>query len=181
MTGGVRARPRHAAVVLAWLLAVTLAFAGTGGGDDGGDSTPSDPTPSDPAPTASEYRIGLTKGSFADAYYDVYKCATISPGTYTDLRGMASTSSGSYKSSYLAHNVRLYANGSLVARSPDVERRVSGASETNYITSLAPVSVSHKASCPQAVVTDVLARGWHKGVSIHGHSHSLYTSDYFYG
>ncbi len=181
MTRGLRARPRHAAVALAWLLAATLAFAGTGGGDDGGDTTPSDPSPSDPAPTASEYRIGLTNGSFADAYYDVYKCATISTGTYTDLRGMASTSSGSYKSSYLAHNVRLYANGSLVARSPDVERRVSGASETNYITSLSPVSVKHSVSCPQAVVTDILARGWHKGISIHGHSHSLYTSDYFYG
>lgn len=132
-------------------------------------------------PTASEYRIGLTNGSFADAYYEVYRCATVSPGTYTDLRGMASTSSGSHKSSYLAHNVRLYANGSLVARSPDVERSVSGASETNFITSLSPVSVSYRISCPQAFVTDVYARGWHKGNSIHGHSHSLYTSDYFYG
>ena len=180
MTRRLCARPRHATAVLTWLLAATLAFAGTGGGDDG-DTTPSDPSPSDPAPTASEYRAGLTNGSFADAYYDVYKCATISTGTYTDLRGMASTSSGSYKSSYLAHNVRLYANGNLVARSPDVERRVSGASETNYITSLSPVSVNYPVSCPQAVVTDVLARGWHKGISIHGHSHSLYTSDYFYG
>lgn len=180
MTRGVRARARHGAVALAWLLAAALAFAGTGGGGGGG-SVPSDPAPSEPAPTASEYRIGLTNGSFADAYYDVYKCAKISAGTYTDLRAMASTSSGGYKSSYLAHNVRLYANGSLVARSPDVERRVSGASETNYITSLAPVSVNHGVSCPQAVVTDVGARGWHKGVSIHGHSHSLYTSDDFYG
>jgi hypothetical protein len=178
----IRARPRHAGVALAWLLAVTLAFAGSGGGgDDGGGSTPSDPAPSDPAPTASQYRIGLANGSFADAYYELYKCATISPGTYTSLQAMASTSSGSYKSSYLAHNVRLYANGRLVARSPDVERRVSGASATNYITSLAPVSASHRVSCPQAVVTDVLARGWHKGISIHGHGHSLYTSDYFYG
>ncbi|MBW6457482.1 MAG: hypothetical protein K0A98_16490 [Trueperaceae bacterium] len=179
MTRFWHARPRHASVALAWLLAATLAFAGTGGGDGG--STPSDPTPTDPAPTATQYRIGLTNGSYADAYYDVYKCAKVSLGTYTDLRAMASTSSGSYKSSYLAHNVRLYANGNLVARSPDVERRVSGASETNYITSLTPVSVSHTVSCPQAVVTDVRARGWHKGISIHGHSHSLYTSDYFYG
>ena len=180
MTRGIRAR--RGGVALAWLLAAALAFAGSGGGggDDGG-STPSDPTPTDPAPTASQYRIGITNGSFADAYYDVYKCAKISVGTYTQLRGMASTSSGSYKSSYLAHNVRLYANGSLVARSPDVERRVSGASETNYVTSLTPVSVSHGVSCPQAVVTDVRARGWHKGISIHGHSHSLYTSDYFHG
>lgn len=180
MIRGVRARPRHAVAALAWLLAAALAFAGTGGGDDGG-SAPSDPAPSDPTPTASQYRVGLANGSFADAYYEVYKCATVSPGTYTDLRAMASTSSGAYKSSYLAHNVRLYANGSLVARSPDVERRVSGASESNYVTSLAPVSVSHRVSCPQAVVTDVHARGWHKGVSIHGYSHSLYTSDDFHG
>jgi len=169
MSGDVRMRPRHAAAVLAWLLATALAFAGTGGGGGDGGTAPSD------------YRIGLTNGSFADAYYEVYKCATVSLGTYTDLWGMASTSSGSYKSSYLAHNVRLYANGNLVARSPDVERRVSGASETNYITSLTPVSVSYRVSCPQAFVTEVLARGWHKGISIHGHSHSLYTSDYFYG
>jgi hypothetical protein len=181
MSGGFCARPWHAAVVLAWLFSTALAFGGGGGGGGGGSTPPSDPTPSDPVPTASEYQIGLTNGSFADAYYEVYKCATVSPGTYTDLRGMASTSSGSYKSSYLAHNVRLYANGSLVARSPDVERSVSGASETNFITSLAPVSVSYRISCPQAFVTDVHARGWHKGVSIHGHSHSLYTSDYFYG
>ena len=181
MSGAVRMRPRHAVAVLAWLLASALAFAGTGGGGGGGGTAPSDPAPSDPVPTASEYRIGLTNGSFADAYYEVYKCATLSPGTYTDLWGMASTSSGSYKSSYLAHNVRLYANGSLVARSPDVARSVSGASETNYITSLTPVSVSYRTSCPQAFVTEVLARGWHKGISIYGHSHSLYTSDYFYG
>ena len=181
MTRRVRARPRHGAIALAWLLAAALAFAGSGGGGDDGGSAPTDPSPSDPTPTASEYRVGLANGSFADAYYDVYKCTTISTGTYTDLRAMASTSSGAYKSRYLAHNVRLYANGSLVARSPDVERRVSGASETNYITSLAPVSVSHRVSCPQAVVTDVRGRGWHKGISIHGHSHSLYTSDYFHG
>ena len=175
-----RLRPRHAAPTLAWLLATVLAFGG-GGGDGGGSTSPGDPSPSEPAPTASEYRIGLTNGSFADAYYDVYKCSQLSLGVYTDLRAMASTSSGSYKSSYLAHNVRLYANGNLVARSPDVERSVAGASETNYITSLTPVSVSHQVSCPQAVVTTVEARGWHKGISIHGHSHSLYTSDFFYG
>ena len=180
MSGGIGMRPRRAAAVLAWLLATALAFAGTGGGG-GGSTPPSDPAPTDHVPTASEYRIGLRNGSFADAYYEVYRCATVSPGTYTDLLGMASTSSGSYKSSYLAHNVRLYANGRLVARSPDVEHSVWGASETNFITSLWPVSVSYRMSCPQAFVTDVLARGWHKGISIHGHSHSLYTSDYFYG
>lgn len=175
-------RRRRATTAVALLAAFALAYAGTGGGGSGSDPTPPpDPTPSDPTPTATEYRIGLTSGSYADAYYEVWRCATVSPGTYTSLRGMASTSSGGYKSSYLAHNVRLYANGSLVARSPDVERSVSAPSTTNYITSLSPVSVSHSVSCPQAVVTAVEARGWHKGVSIHGHSHSLYTSDYFHG
>lgn len=175
-----RDRTRRGAWVLAVWLALALAFAGTGGGG-GGSTAPSDPEPNDPKPTESEYRIGLTNGSFADAYYDAWKCSQISLGVYTDLRGMASTSSGSYKSSYLAHNVRLYADGRLVARSPDVERRVSGASETNYITSLSPVSVSHQVSCPHAVIITIEARGWHKGTSIHGYSHSLYTVDFFYG
>jgi hypothetical protein len=167
---------RHLAPALAWALTAALAFAGTGGGDP-----PSDPEPTDPTPTASQYQLGLTNGSFADAYYEVYRCSEPKPGVYTNLIGMASTSSGSYKSSYLAHNVRLYADGDLVARSPDVERRVSGASETNFITSLAPISVGYSVSCPRALVTTVLARGWHKGISIHGYSHTLYTSDTFYG
>lgn len=172
-------RAPRAGVWIATLAALALAYAGTGGG--GTTNPPDDPQPSQPAETATEYRIGLTNGSFADAYYEVYRCATPTPGTYTDLRAMASTSSGPYRSSYLAHNVRLYANGSLVARSPDVERRVSSPSPTNFITSLAPVSVSHRVSCPQAVVTAVQARGWHKGISIYGHGHTLYTSDYFHG
>jgi hypothetical protein len=169
---------RHLAVALAGLLTVALAFAGTGGG---GSTTPSDPTPTAPSPTAAQYELALTQGSFADAYYEVYRCSVPTPGVYTTLRGMASTSSGSQKSSYLAHNVRLYASGKLVARSADEERRVSGASETNYITSLSPVSVSFTMSCPQALVTSVQARGWHKGVSIYGFGHSLFTSDDFYG
>jgi hypothetical protein len=140
---------RHLATALAWALTAALAFAGTGGGGD----APSDPEPTDPAPTSSQYQLGLTNGSFADAYYEVYRCSVPSPGVYTSLVGMASTSSGSYKSSYLAHNVRLYADGYLVARSPDVEQRVSGASETNFITSLAPISVSYGVSCPKALVT----------------------------
>ncbi len=175
MSGGFCARPWHAAVVLAWLFSTALAFGG------GGSTPPSDPAPTDPVPTATQYRSGLANGSFADAHYEVYACATVAPGTYTSLWAMASTSSSGYKSSYLAHNVRLYANGMLVNRSPDVARSVSGASATNFITSLSPVSVSYRMSCPQAFVTDVHARGWHKGISIHGHSHSLYTSDYFYG
>jgi len=180
MTRGVRVR--HLAPALAWLLVLALAFAGGGGGGGGGGGdAPSDPTPTDPTPTLSQYRVGLTSGSFADAYYEVYRCSQPVPGVYTSLQAMASTSSGSFKSKYLAHNVRLYANGNLVARSPDESRSVSGASETNFITSLNPVRASFSMSCPQAVVTTVQARGWHKGVSIHGHSHTLYTSDYFYG
>ena len=166
---------RHLATVLAWALTATLALAGTGGG------APSDPEPNDPAPTSWQYQLGVTHGSFADAYYEVYRCSVPSPGVYTSLVGMASTSSGSYKSSYLAHNVRLYADGYLVARSPDVQQWVSGASATNFITSLAPISVAYSVSCPKALVTTVLARGWHKGISIHGYSHTLYTSDIFYG
>jgi len=172
-----RAGLRRAPSTVAWLLATAVAFAGGGGGSE----PPSDPTPTDPTPTLAQYQLGLESGSFADAYYDVYRCSQPSPGVYTFLRGMASTSSGSFKSRYLAHNVRLYANGSLVARSPDEARSVSGASETNFITSLPPVSVSHSVSCPQAVVTSIQARGWHKGISIHGHSHTLYTTDYFHG
>ncbi len=176
------ARVRRTWLPLAWLLAAALAFAG-GGGRGGGGSTPppNDPPPADTRPTLSQYRLAVSSGSFADAYYDVYRCSQPSPGVYTHLRAMASTSSGSFKSRYLAHNVRLYANGRLVARSADESRSVSGASETNFITSLPPVSVSHSVSCPQAFVTRVEARGWHKGVSIHGHSHTHNSTDYFDG
>ena len=164
----------------AWLLALCLllgsALAGGGGG-----TTPSDPDPSDPIPTSSQYRSAVTSGSVADGSYDVWACGQPSIGTYTNARGMASTASSPHKSSYLAHNVRLYVNGSLVARSPDVVRRVSGASETNYISSLSPVSVEYRLSCPRALVATVEARGWHKAISIHGYGITLYTSDAFYG
>ena len=169
----------------AWLLALCLllgsALAGGGGGDDGGGTAPSDPAPSDPIPTSSQYRSAVTSGSVADGSYDVWACGQPSIGTYTNARGMASTASSPHKSSYLAHNVRLYVNGSLVARSPDVSRSVSGASETNYISSLSPVSVSYRLSCPQALVATIQARGWHKAISIHGYSVTLYTSDAYYG
>jgi hypothetical protein len=168
---------RHLAAALAGLLTFAPAFAGTGGGS----TAPRDPAPTAPSPTPAQYELSLTRGSFADAYYEVYRCSVPTPGVYTTLRAMASTSSGSHKSSYLAHNVRLYANGNLVARSADEERRVSAPSETNYVTSLAPVSVSFTMSCPQAFVTTVQARGWHKGVSIYGFGHSLFTYDDFYG
>jgi len=176
-----RARGLRGALALAWSLTATLALAWGGSGGSGGGTAPSDPAPGDAKPTASQYQVGLENGSYADAYYEVYRCSQPSPAVYTTLRAMASTSSGSYKSSYLAHNVRLYANGRLLARSPDVARSVSAASETNYITSLNPVSVSHGMSCPEAFVATVQARGWHKGISIHGYSHTLYTYDDFYG
>ena len=175
----------RAGVRTGWLLVLCLilgsALAGGGGGGGGGGTAPSDPAPSDPIPTSSQYRSAVTSGSSADGYYDVWACGQPSLGTYTNARGMASTQSSPHKSSYMAHNVRLYVNGSLVARSPDVERRVSGASETNYISSLSPVSVAHRLSCPQALVATIQARGWHKAVSIHGYSVTLYTSDVYYG
>ena len=165
-------------LVLCLLLGTALAG---GGGGGGGGTAPSDPAPSDPVPTSSQFRSAVASGSSADGSYDVWACGQPSLGTYTTARGMASTQSSPHKSRYLAHNVRLYVNGSLVARSPDVERRVSGASETNFVTSLSPVSVSHRLSCPQALVATVQARGWHKAISIHGHSVTLYTSDAYYG
>ncbi|MFN2322855.1 MAG: hypothetical protein ABR510_07840 [Trueperaceae bacterium] len=176
----------RAGVRSTWLLALCLflgsALAGGGGGGGGGGGTaPSDPKPSDPVPTSSQFRSAVASGSAADGSYDVWACGQPSIGTYTTARGMASTASSPHKSRYLAHNVRLYVNGSLVARSPDVVRRVSGASETNYISSLSPVSVSHRLSCPQALVATVQARGWHKAISIHGYSVTLYTSDAYYG
>jgi hypothetical protein len=169
----------------AWLLALCLlvgsALAGGGGGGGGGGTAPSDPEPNDPIPTSSQYRSAVASGSAADGSYDVWACGQPSLATYTTARGMASTQSSPHKSSYMAHNVRLYVNGSLVARSPDLAHRVSGASETNYISSLSPVSVAHRLSCPQALVATIQARGWHKAISIHGYSVTLYTSDAYYG
>jgi hypothetical protein len=175
MTRGAR---RAAWLLAAWLLAAS-AFAGGSGGDGG--TTPDDPTPSDPTPTASQYRSGLAQGSKTDAYYETYACSQVSLGTYTTAHGMSTTSSSPYKSKYLAHNVRLYIDGTLVARSPDTAVSVSGASETNYITSIVPARVSQRLSCPQAFVVVIGSRGWHKGISIHGHSTSFYTSDSYSG
>lgn len=168
-----------------WLLAVVLilgsALAGGGGGGGGGGTAPADPTPTDPAPSPSQYRTAVNRGSVADGSYDVWACGQPSVGTYTTARGMVSTASSPHKSRYLAHNVRLYVDGALVARSPDLVQSVSGASETNFITSLNPSSVGHRLSCPRALVATIEARGWHKAISIHGHSITLYTSDAFYG
>lgn len=171
---------RSAWLFTVWLLAAS-AFAGGGGGGDDGGTVPDDPAPSDPAPTSSEYRAELQSGSRTNAYYETYACSQVSLGTYTTAHGMATTSSSPYKSKYLAHNVRLYVNGTLVARSPDVAVSVSGASETNYITSITPVRVTERLSCPQAFVATIGSRGWHKGISIHGHSTSFYTSDSYIG
>ncbi len=170
---------RAAWLFTAWLLVASALAGGSGGG--GGDDPPDDPAPSDPGPTASQYRAELMSGSRTNAYYETYACSKLSLGTYTTAHGMATTSSSPYKSKYLAHNVRLYVNGTLVARSPDVAVTVSGASETNYITSIAPVRVSDRLSCPQAFVATIGSRGWHKGISIHGHSTSFYTSHSYIG
>ena len=175
-----RARSLARAVLLAACLGFALAGGWGGGGTTPTDPDP-DPTPTDPIPSSWQYQAGLERSSFADAYYEVYRCSQPVPGVYTTLQAMASTSSGSYKSSDLAHNVRLYANGLLRARSADVSRSVSGASASNFITSLNPVSVGFSMSCPEAFLVTVEARGWHKGNSIHGYSHSFYTSDFFSG
>jgi hypothetical protein len=166
---------------LALCLVLGSALAGGGGGGDGGGTAPSDPAPTDPIPTSSQFRAAVAAGSGADGSYDVWACGQPSLATYTHARGMASTQSSPHKSKYLAHNVRLYVDGSLVARSPDLVQQVSGASETNYVTSLNPVSVAHRLSCPKALVATIEARGWHKAISIHGYSVTLYSSDAFYG
>lgn len=168
----------------AWLLAAALAFAGlaaAGGGGGGGGTAPSDPAPSDPAPTATQYRNAVAAGSYTDVYYEVYACSRVATGTYTDVVGIAATASSPYKSSYMAHNVRVYVDGALVARSPDVARQVAGASETNYLTSIPVARVTHRLSCPRALVANLESRGWHKANSIHGHSHTVYTGDVYYG
>lgn len=162
-----------------WLGACLLLGTALAGG--GGGTAPSDPEPDDPAPTASQYRAAVTDQSTSDGWYEVYACARLSLGTYTTAHASAVTGSSPYKSSYLAQNVRLYVDGVLVARSPDAVVRVDGASETHYVTSLAPSQVSYGLSCPRALLATYEARGWHKAISIHGHSVSLYSDEVFYG
>ncbi|MDF1523007.1 MAG: hypothetical protein P1P87_09340 [Trueperaceae bacterium] len=169
---------------LLWAVAVAFllgsALAGGGGGGEGG-TAPSDPAPSDPAPSSSQYRAAIVANAVSDGSYDVWACSQPSLATYTTARGLVATGSSPHKSSYMAHNARLYVDGTLVARSPDVVKRVSGASETNYLTSIAPATVAHRLSCPQALVAAITARGWHKAISIYGYSVTLYTSDVTYG
>lgn len=168
----------------AWFLVACLvlagwAAAGTGGG--GGGTAPADPEPDDPVPTASEYRRAVSANASVDVFYEVYACSRLATGTYTDVVGVVSTASSPHKSSYMAHNVRVYVDGGLVARSTDYVQSVSGASETNYITSIPTTRVTSRISCPKAMLANLEARGWHKANSIHGHSYTLYTSDAYYG
>jgi hypothetical protein len=139
------------------------------------------PEPEPTIPTAAQYRAALEAGSFASASYEVYRCTRFTPATYTTASAMASTSSGSIASAYMAHNVQLLIDDRIVARSPDVERSVSFPSPTNYFTSLAPVQVTFEISCPFAIIAKFTALGWHKGNSIWGHSHSFRTRSNFHG
>lgn len=139
------------------------------------------PPPPPPPPTSSEYRAQLERHSGVDAYYEVYRCSRPNLGQYTNMVALVNTSSGALKSRYLAHNVRLYSNDRLVARSHDLERNVAGASEHNFITSISSLSVAHSISCPMAFITEVRGEGWHKGISIHGHQHIFYSRRSFRG
>ncbi len=161
------------------LLAVGSAVAGggTGGGDDGGSDSGSGGSS---APSDASYRRSLEDNSYADTYYEVWRCAVPSPGTYTTAYGKASTST-TIKSRYLAHNVRLYMDGLLLERSEDIAQRVDHASSSNYITSIPTASVSRSLSCPQALVGSFRANSWHKGISIYDNRHAFYDEDRFDG
>jgi hypothetical protein len=144
--------------------------------------TPSpSPTPSPVQPTFEQYRRQLEANSYSDVYYEVYRCSRVALGVYTTVVARAVTDSFPYKSRYLAHNVQLRINGRFIDRSPDVVVSVAGASETNYRTSIPAATLQSSLSCPEAVVAHLVARGWHKGISLHGHNHSFHTSKEFYG
>jgi len=127
------------------------------------------------------YARDLNTGSSADAYYQVWRCSEPKPGVYTNAYAEASTDSWPSKSRYLAHNARLYVNGSLKYRSRDVKREVSNASWSNYITSISTVKASYELSCPQALVVTLEARTWHKGISIDDEREEFYKSDTYEG
>lgn len=167
---------RRLLAVLLLCLLLPLAAAG-GGGGGGGKPAPGPKKPSpdpEPPPTfsAAQYRSSVVSGSSSSASIDAWTCAVPAPGIYTIAYASASTSAG-YPSSYFAHNVRLYVNGRLEARSPDVSQVVGAAGPTNYITSIPPIEVSKRLSCPVAFVATIEARGWHKAISILGHSVTL--------
>lgn len=162
--------------VLLLCLLLPLAMAG-GGGNDG---KPSGPLPKKPGPepepppafTATQYRNSVVSGSSSSASIDAWTCSVPAPGIYTIAYASATTSAG-YPSSYFAHNVRLYVNGRLEARSPDVSQVVGAAGPTNFITSIPPIEVSKRLSCPVSFVATIEARGWHKAISILGHTVTL--------
>lgn len=166
---------RRLLAVLLLCLLLPLAAAGGGGGGGKPAPGPKKPTPDpEPPPTfsAAQYRNSVVSGSSSSASIDAWTCAVPAPGIYTIAYASASTSAG-YPSSYFAHNVRLYVNGRLEARSPDVSQVVGAAGPTNYITSIPPIEVSKRLSCPVAFVATIEARGWHKAISILGHSVTL--------
>ncbi len=166
---------RRLLAVLLLCLLLPLAAAGGGGGGGKPAPGPKKPTPDpEPPPTfsAAQYRNSVVSGSSSGASIDAWTCAVPAPGIYTIAYASASTSAG-YPSSYFAHNVRLYVNGRLEARSPDVSQVVGAAGPTNYITSIPPIEVSKRLSCPVAFVATIEARGWHKAISILGHSVTL--------
>jgi len=180
------------ALLVVALTAGQVVFAGRGGGTSGGGgggggtSGGGGATTTPSVPTASDYRGAIEGGSYASAYYQVYRCSVPSPGTYTEALARAVTSTNGMKSRYLSHNVRMLMQehgGSMreVNRSSDITVDVSGASETNFVTSLAAAQVSYTVSCPRALLMTIEARGWHKGISIHGHSHSFHTRAVYWG
>lgn len=188
-------RPLVLALVSVTLASASVALAGTGGGGSGGSGggggggggTSGGGDDTAPfVPTAGAYRSAIEGGSYASAYYQVYRCSVPAPGTFTDAIARAVTSTNGMKSRYLSHNVRMFIQepgSSLreVNRSGDITVSVSGASETNFVTSLAAAQVTYTVSCPRALFMTVEARGWHKGISIHGHSHSFNTRSVYWG
>lgn len=166
---------RRLAALLLCLLLLPLAMAGGGGGGGKPAPIPKKPSPEpEPAFTAAQYRAAVLSGSSASAYIEAWACAVPAPSVYTTAYASASTSTG-YPSAHIAHNVRLYVNGRLEARSSDISQTVGAAGPTNYITSIQLAEVSKRMSCPQAFVATIEARGWHKGISILGHSVTLET------
>jgi len=139
------------------------------------------PVPTPIQPTFEEYRRQLEANSYAEVYYEVYRCSKVSLGVYTNVIARAVTDSFPYKSRYLAHNLQLRINGRFINRTPDVVVDVRFASETNYITSIPAATLQTSMSCPEAFLATFLAQGWHKGISLYGHNHSFHTSRVFSG
>lgn len=139
------------------------------------------PEPAPLQPTFEQYRRQLESSSYADVYYEMYRCSRVSLGQYTNVVARAITDSSPYKSRYIAHNVQLRINGRFINRTPDIVAQVSFSSETNFITSIPAASIHTSMSCPEAFLATFVAHGWHKGISLYGHSHSFHTSKAFYG